>query len=215
MIFFKKTLYWLLTFFLVFLCLVAAKWQYDKGILKSNRNSNITKSINLIPLSNPQKVNPIKDQWRSFLLDGEFERTFKLLKNQYQDGQYGFHVLQKFTSQTLGEILVDRGWVKAGQNASTLPVVPVVNMTKEQIKVRLRSESLQQNLSGTLFASASNKQPEIIYYDLLASEYNPPLSPLELPTLSVGPHFAYAFQWIFFAVLILVGRIIFGRRIKQ
>jgi cytochrome oxidase assembly protein ShyY1 len=33
-----------------------------------------------------------------------------------------------------------------------------------------------------------------------------PLTAIELPDLSNGPHYAYALQWLAFAVLVLIGR---------
>ena len=55
------------------------------------------------------------------------------------------------------------------------------------------------------------------YLDLIDStdSSTKPLTEIELPELSNGPHFAYAIQWLAFAVLALVGRILLFRETKR
>ena len=210
----KKVGTWLLSLTLILLCLVAAKWQYDKGLLKSEKNREISRNSSLKAVTNPKMVSFDRDQWRSFRLDGEFQENYQLLKNQYQDGEYGFHVLQKFKSNSLGFITVDRGWVKAGPNAKTPPNVPKITSGQDQIEVRLRADSLQKDINGTLFASPSKtkNKTEFVYFDLISGKINQPITLNELPSLSTGPHFAYAFQWTFFAALILFATFYFSRK---
>ena len=81
----KKVGTWLLSLALIFLCLVAARWQYDKGLLKSEKNREISINSSAKPVTNPKTVSFDKDQWRNFRLDGEFQENYQLLKNQYQD----------------------------------------------------------------------------------------------------------------------------------
>ena len=47
----------------------------------------------------------------------------------------------------------------------------------------------------------------------LNGQINKPITPIDLPDLTTGPHYAYAFQWFIFAIVILVGRIIIGRKL--
>ena len=49
------------------------------------------------------------------------------------------------------------------------------------------------------------------YFDLLDGKNNKPLTSIDLPELSTGPHFAYALQWVFFGVMILFGAILIQR----
>ena len=152
-------------------------------------------------------------QWRRILLDGNFLPDYHLIKNRYFEGQYGFEVLQDFQSDSLGHIQINRGWVKAGKDARTAPLVPQVNASHDLVLLRIRSEFLTKELSGSLFASSNSATiSKTVYYDLLQSKFNPPLTSIELPELSTGPHYAYAFQWIFFAFLIIFGKVIFTRK---
>lgn len=156
------------------------------------------------------------DQWKKYELEGHFLENFRLIKNQYHDGTFGYHVLQDFESKSLGVVHVDRGWVKAGTTALTSPTVPKANLEEDQILVRLRSEFLNSHLGGTLFAlPVSKTTTKEIYFDLLGSEKNPPITDIQLPDLSTGPHFAYAFQWFAFALVIFIGRLILRTRLDS
>lgn len=213
MIFLKRIFIWILTLLLVALCLFAGRWQLSKGLKIAERNQQISLKEKLPPVVNPETIDPVTDQWRLLKLKGEFLSEYRLMKNQYQDGQFGFHVLQKFNSNTLGEILVDRGWVKAGMDARTAPVVPPVKLKEEEVTLRIRSEFLHTSLSGKFFAlPVKTIKLKEVYFDQIAGDINSPLSAIDLPELSTGPHFAYAFQWFLFALLILIGKFIFDRK---
>ena len=212
---FKALLTWLLAIAISLLCLVAGRWQFDKGITISHRNRDITSKSLLAPEPNPYSIDTFKDQWRKFQIDGEFLFNYELVRNQYENGQFGFHVLQEFKSKSLGLIQIDRGWVKAGANASTPPLVPEVAAGPDRLILRLRSEFLNRQLGGSLFAlPAKYLNRKIAYYDLISGQVNQPLTFISLPELSTGPHFAYAIQWLFFAILILVARALFYKKIK-
>ncbi len=201
---------------LIALCLSAGNWQLKKGLRVHDKNLQISKNANIQPIKDPKSFDSKNDQWKKFQLHGNFESNFRLLKNQYQDGKFGFHVLQEFTSESLGKITVDRGWVAAGKDAMTAPSVPSIHPDPEIIVVRLRSEVLNTHLGGSFFAlpNKSRLTPEI-YFDLISAKENQPLSTLELPNLSTGPHFAYAFQWALFAFAILIGRVIWGKKLNS
>lgn len=212
---FKSTISWLAALLLVSLCLIAGNWQLQKGLRVHAKNIQISANSNSAPIKEPKKYDLKEDQWKKFEFSGQFNRNFKLLKNQYQDGQYGFHVLQEFKTNSLGLITVDRGWVAAGKDAKSGPQVPAIDTTPETIVVRLRSELLNTHLGGSLFAIPSkSKASTEIYFDLLSAQFNNPITTLDLPNLSTGPHFAYAFQWVLFAIAIFIGRIIWGAKLN-
>jgi len=58
---------------------------------------------------------------------------------------------------------------------------------------------------------------EPYYLDLINSSETSaqPLTQIQLPELTNGPHFAYALQWLAFAVLILLGRYLLFREAKR
>lgn len=208
----KNIAVWFAALTIFALCLVAARWQFEKGTVLNKKNSTISKQVALPATTNPSAVNPTGDQWRKFKLGGSFSGDYKLIKNRYFEGQFGFEVLERFNSVSLGQIWIDRGWVKAGKDAKTPPIVPATSRLTDFIEVRLRSEFLSTHPAGTLFAMPVKKNvSQTIYFDLLDGQQNKPITSIDLPELSTGPHFAYAFQWFFFGVMTLFGAVLIQR----
>jgi len=222
---------------LVALCLVASQWQLHRGQGQSHQNSIISKNekantVALSALDATGAVAPLDSiayQWRTVSLSGHFDLAHQeLIRNRYFDGKYGFEVLQLFRSEDTRAYWIDRGWVAAGSDAKTPPQVPELQSSKLSITARIRSENLSHQLQGSFFATTSRKSlPDIsnlqgvkaanFYLDLIEADqtWAAPLTKISVPLLSNGPHYAYAIQWLAFAVLILIGRIALFREFKQ
>jgi cytochrome oxidase assembly protein ShyY1 len=215
---------------LIALCLLASNWQWTKGSLQTQQNSIIRSNIGKPAVNSlPTQFDPVSNQWLRTSLTGHFIPSKQtLVRNRYFQGQFGFEVLQLFKFSE-GKIWVNRGWIKAGANANTPPQVPAISPAATQITARVRSEDLSKQLQGSFFAlpqkvsdiySTQKKFGEStfnFYLDLLASDIpeNKPLTPIDLPDLTNGPHYAYAIQWLAFAVLILIGRIMLFRETQR
>ncbi len=213
-------------FALIVLCLWAAQWQYQRGIDRHARNTLIETHIGLDaqPLSTVDKA-PQRYEWQSVTTSGEFNASEQiLLRNRYSEGVYGFDVLTIFTSIDSKRFWVDRGWVKAGITATTPPAVRKTPSGVVEITGRLRLDSSLPRgsffalpSSGTGLVAELNAQSRLetedFYLDLLSGS-EPSLTPdvaSQLPELSDGPHMAYALQWLFFAGLVIYGRILIRR----
>jgi cytochrome oxidase assembly protein ShyY1 len=233
----KKEEYALLKTFIALLliagCLWASQWQFHRGLVRHDRNSQITSHIDL-PVVSLEKVEktPAIHEWQRVRVSGVFNSGKQiLLRNHYNEGKYGFEVLTAFTSLAGKEFWVDRGWIKAGATATTSPTIPPVPLNEVEIigRVRLDSSLPQGNFfaipsgkSGGLISEAnaqsSNRTQGIdsaFYLDLLEGNL-PELTPAvaaEVPELSDGPHFAYSLQWIIFAGLVVYGRILIRREV--
>lgn len=211
---------------LVFLCLVAADWQYTRGVDRHERNNVIEERIARPPIDLTARDSVLaNNEWQSISTTGRFDSTQQiLLRNRYWEGKYGYEVLTLFTSDSGEKFWVDRGWVKAGATATTAPVVTTVPDTDVSITGRFRLDSSLPR--GSFFAlpatgegliSELNAQSQLdtekFYIDLLSGS-DPsltPAAPAQLPPLSDGPHKAYALQWLFFGSLIIYGRILIRR----
>ena len=218
---FSEILKTLVSLTLIALCLLASQWQWNKGQKQTSQNAIIKVNIDKTPLSSLTGIDdPLHYQWLRVSLTGHFISDKQILvRNRYFQGQYGFEVLQLFQSAQ-GKIWVNRGWVKAGATAETPPQISVISTSDDQILARIRSEDLSRQLQGSFFALPHKNQSPItsskqftesdfsFYLDLLKSDnsQNKPLSPIDLPDLSNGPHYAYAIQWLAFALLTLIGR---------
>jgi surfeit locus 1 family protein len=164
-------------------------------------------------------------EWRTVKTQGSFDPAKQiLLKNRYFEGVYGYEVLTRFTALDGRSFWVDRGWVKAGKDATTAPEVTAPPLGDVSITARLRLDrSLPQGAffalpeSGGGIISKLNAQAdsnsEGFYLDLLSGSVPSltPSAPAQVPELSDGPHLAYSLQWIFFAGLIIYGRILIRR----
>jgi len=211
---------------LIVLCLWAAQWQYHRGIDRHARNSMIMEHIAIAPMPlTTLDTAPAQFEWQSVTTSGQFDSKNQiLLRNRYSEGVYGFEVLTLFTSFEGKRFWVDRGWVKAGRTATTAPIVTKTPEGMVQITGRLRLDSsLPQGkffalpANGASVVSKLNAQSRLqtqkYYLDLLdgSDASLRPAVTAELPVLSDGPHMAYALQWLFFAGLVIYGRILIRR----
>jgi surfeit locus 1 family protein len=211
---------------LIFLCLVAADWQYTRGVDRQARNNVIEERIARSPIELSSRDAVLNNnEWQSITTTGRFDATQQiLLRNRYWEGKYGYEVLTLFTNTSGEKFWVDRGWVKAGATATTPPEVTAVPVGEVSITGRFRLDSSLPR--GSFFAlpatgeglvselnAQSQMDTEKFYIDLLSgSEASlTPAAPAQLPPLSDGPHKAYALQWLFFGGLIVYGRILIRR----
>jgi cytochrome oxidase assembly protein ShyY1 len=207
-------------------CFWASQWQFQRGIDRQDRNQGIESQLTLAPvLLEDIREDLVDFEWRTVTTRGSFDPTNQiLLKNRYFEGVYGYEVLTRFTATDGRTFWVDRGWVKAGKDATTAPVVSPTPTGEVSLNARLRLDrSLPQGAFFALPASGSgmisklNAQTDSIsegfYLDLLSGSQASltPEVPAQVPELSDGPHIAYSLQWIFFAGLIVYGRILIRR----
>jgi len=211
---------------LIILCLIAAQWQYQRGVDRHARNAIIEKHIALAPTSlDSVKDSPLAAEWQTVTTQGVFDPTKQiLLKNRYSEGFYGFEVLTLFTTPNNEKFWVDRGWVKAGAAATIAPIITPPPTTPVSITGRLRLDSsiprgsfcaIPADGSGLIskLDAQSQLDTQDYYIDLLSGSESSltPAVPAQLPELSDGPHMAYALQWLFFGGLVIYGRILIRR----
>jgi cytochrome oxidase assembly protein ShyY1 len=213
-------------------CLFAAQWQFSRGANQSATNKIIASNLDLpsLTMNEIKDLDAVSNQWREITLQGSFSQDKQeLVRNRYHEGKFGFEVLTLFTATNGENFWVDRGWVAAGPNAATPPIVETVASGNLEITARIRSENLSRQLQGSFFVTrAASEKPESItklqgveanayYLDLLGSPDGKvkPLTEIELPELSNGPHYAYGIQWLAFALLALIGRFLLFRETKR
>jgi cytochrome oxidase assembly protein ShyY1 len=212
----------LIAILLVIGCLWASQWQFHRGQDRSARNATIEermdiKSVDLDTVKSSVKEN----EWRVITTSGTFDADQQiLLRNRYFEGKYGYAVLTRFTTEDGDSIWIDRGWVAAGASATVAPVTSPVPTELVSITARLRLDSSLP--SGSFFALPLNRDDDLVsklnaqsglasenyYLDLISGSLPSltPTAPAEIPSLSDGPHLAYAVQWILFAGLVVYGR---------
>ena len=208
---------------LIILCLIAANWQYQRGVDRHAKNFKI-ESKSALATINLDDIKDLKsNEWRTVRFTGQFDKSHEvLLRNRYNaDGKYGYEYLTLFKSGNK-QFWIDRGWVQAGERASDRPKIPSTPTNEIELTGRLRLDSSLPRgsffalpASGNLISSwnlRSKVNTEPFYIDLIGGAGLAPDTPAELPELSDGPHMAYALQWLFFAGLIAYGRVLIRRR---
>lgn len=211
---------------LIVLCVWASQWQYQRGVDRHARNTIIEERIarEAIELSSIDS-NLANNEWQSINTTGIFDESRQiLLRNRYSEGKYGYEVLTLFTTSSGQSFWVDRGWVQAGATATTPPEVSGVPQGEVSITGRFRLDSSLPR--GSFFAlpgsgedlvselnAQSQLDTESFYLDLLSGSEPSltPNSPAQLPSLSDGPHMAYALQWLIFGGLVIYGRFLIRR----
>jgi cytochrome oxidase assembly protein ShyY1 len=212
----------LIAILLIIGCLWASQWQFHRGQDRSARNATIEARVDIpaVDLST-LKSNIKENEWRAITTTGSFDAEEQiLLRNRYFEGKYGYAVLTRFTTENGDSIWVDRGWVAAGASATVVPETPEVPTGLVAITARLRLDSSLP--SGSFFALPLNRDDDLVsklnaqsglasenyYLDLISGSVPSltPAAPAEIPSLSDGPHLAYAVQWILFAGLVVYGR---------
>jgi len=207
-------------------CFWASQWQFQRGIDRHQRNANIESAL-AKPTIELEDIasNYGSIEWRTVTASGVLDETNQiLLKNRYFEGVYGYEVLTRLKLTDGRNLWLDRGWVKAGKDAKTPPIITAIPDGQLSITARLRLDrSLPQGAFFALPATGagmisklnaqSGLQSEGFYLDLIdgSDPQLKPAVPAQLPELSDGPHLAYALQWIFFAGLIGYGRILIRR----
>ena len=207
------------------LCLIASNWQFQRGMDRKTENSEIERNFDVPPIefSATSSLSARDLQWREFFIEGSFSPDDEILmRNRYHQEQYGFGVATLFQLLDGRRVWIDRGWVKAGASATTPPEVVPVPRGEVELLVRYRSDALDAKIQGSFFATGPgesilrkwNEEAEVssesFYFDLIGGDFIPEV-PTDLPSLSDGPHLAYAIQWFFFGALVLFGRVLIAR----
>lgn len=212
-------------------CVLLGRWQLHRLEHKRAANHLVTSNTAArpVPASDLLAVDrgPGPGRlWRRVQATGYYDTARRLLvRNRPLDGEFGYYVLVPFVTDDGPALLVNRGWVANGENASTPPRVPAPPTGTVTVTARVRATE-PASTTGTpppgqvtrIDVSEIRKTlPYPVYggFGQLASERPAPRrapAHLPLPELSEGPHLAYTVQWWLFAVMALGGYVVLARR---
>lgn len=196
-------------------------------------NQHVTTNLQAPPVPAAEVLSGADDsvQWRRVTFVGRFDETNQILiRGRYFEGRYGYEVMTPLRPEQGPALLVDRGWVPAGESATTPPDVPAPPSGQVTItgRVRLGDSDSRPGPSGAIIGlptrAANQIKPRELakqipypiynaYVEMTEPDVESPAN-LPAPELSQGPHLAYAIQWFFFALLGAVAPFIY-RRIGQ
>jgi len=217
-------------------------WQFSRNAEAQERIREVEENWGAAPvaigevLSSPGAAFDPRDTWTPVEATGRYDAANQLLvrnRPSSSDGTVGYEVLVPFLIDGGGVLIVDRGWVPAGQSQAAAPdsvpappsgeVTVVARMKSGEPGIPGRDAPAGQVATIELPLIAAETGLAGVYtgaYGLLASETpsvpTPQLAPRPVP--DPGPFLSYAVQWILFAVMAavaLVWAVLNERRVRR
>lgn len=203
-----------IVFFVV--CLFLGRWQWGRHVDRTAYATAVSQhySAPAVPLDTalPPGGTLAQDQvWSRVTASGTYDRDAQqLVRNRPQNVTYGYEVLVPLRLDDGSSLLVDRGWVKNGPTAETLPEVPGAPGGRVTVTGWLRQgeESLGRdlpkgqlasiNLDEAADATGARLRPAYLIMqseDAGTGQAPERPAPLLPPDTDTGPHLSYAIQW--------------------
>ncbi|GAB3124852.1 SURF1 family protein [Streptomyces calidiresistens] len=231
----------LLAVLLIPLMIQAGFWQFHRHEGRVERNDLIAGNLHADPvpmdrLTAPGREAAEEDRYRAVTATGVFDTSGEVAVRQRTDpeGGYGYWVLTPLEQSDGVVVLVNRGWVRAGETPGELPEMPpppggevtvtgrlMIDETTERTGIRDRSglpEGMVMMINSEQRAAELGRPVLGGYLELTGIDPAPAegtAAPRTLPTpnhTGIGAHLAYAFQWWLFAAFVPVGWVILFRR---
>lgn len=201
-------------------------WQFDR------RQDRVAK-IEMVQANYDKPVVPLAEldwveldgepinEWRPVSVSGRYLVSDALIvRNRPLSGQPGFLQLVPLELSDGSILMVERGWLAAGDPVTVPATNPLPDSQDRELTVRLRAAeqdlgraAVAGQLASLNFESLRDKYgPGLIteFYGRLiaespAMEANP--RPMPKPSLNEGNHLSYALQWILFGIMAFIALI--------
>ncbi len=218
-------------------------WQLHRHESRVARNTLIGQSLTAGPVpfetlsGAPGSTVPGGLTWRTVTSTGSYDTAHEFVVRQRTDS--GGHAIGYFVITPLslsngrGDVLVNRGWVSPGPDATSYPQVPAAPAGEVTVTGRLRADETSAGSGIRERGGLPDRQFMLInaaqqagitgrpvlggYLELAATSPDPgPQSQAQLLPApnhtEIGPHLAYAIQWWLFGALLPVGLWVLVRR---
>ena len=178
----------------------------------------------------PGTVLGAADEWRPVTLEGEYLADQQLLvRNRPHGGTAAFEVLVPFRLADGRVLLIDRGWVRPGEDQPLPDEIPAPPEGEATVIARLRAAeqlpasgrsapegqvpSINPELVAETIAPDVGAELELSAYGVMVSEDPAPAArpaSFAAPSEDPGPYLSYAIQWILFAIMgfVFIGYVI-------
>ena len=228
------------TFFVlagVALCVRLGFWQLDR--LEQRRAFNT--HVEAMWAAEPIDLNVNQDgltemEYRLVLVKGEFDFENQIvLRNQYWQNRYGYHLLTPLILYDNTAVLVDRGWIPSEGNNQPNDwrvydeqlsgrLTGIIRLGREEPDMGGRPDptlALNQDRLSLWNNVNIERIEDQLPYDLLdiyvqqdpnEGDTEPPIPFQPEIEISEGPHLGYAGQWFTFATLLFFGYPFFVNR---
>ncbi len=219
-------------------------WQFNRHEQRVERNELIGDSlaapaVPMSELSSPGRPVDPDDRYRPVTATGVYDQDREVVVRQRSndDGAVGYYVLTPLLQEDGTAVLVNRGWIRAGNDLTRTPDVPPPPGGEVTVTGRLMADEStgttgireRQGLpEGMVMMINSEERADALgtrvlggYVELTATDPAPAdeaAGPELLPEpdhTGIGAHFAYAIQWWLFAAGVPVGWVLLLRREVQ
>ncbi|MFD1833010.1 MULTISPECIES: SURF1 family cytochrome oxidase biogenesis protein [Streptomyces] len=217
-------------------------WQLHRHEDRVARNELIARSLDApaVPvgeLTAPGRGPDDGDRYRTVRATGVYDTDEEVVVRQRTGAdsrRIGYHVITPLVREDGTAVLVNRGWVPAGEDLTRFPEVPAPPSGEVTVTGRLMADESEG--SGVREKEGlPPRQVMLIDSDRMAEELGRPVlggyvaleetaprpsgeqpEPLPEPDHSgIGAHLAYAFQWWLFAAAVPVGWAVLVRRERR
>ncbi|MFH8682524.1 SURF1 family protein [Streptomyces lydicus] len=216
-------------------------WQLHRHEHKVAQNQLIASSLAARPvpvtaLTAPGRDLPHHDMWRTVKATGSYDTAHEVVVRQRtaaDEQSIGYYVLTPLVLADGDAVLVNRGWISAGNDLTEFPDVPPAPKGRITVTGRMMADETTavSGIKDTKGLPArqvmlinSKEQAKRTGRPMLGGyiEQTGPQPAGGKPELvpepdhdSIGPHMAYAIQWWLFAGAVPVGWIILVRRERR
>jgi cytochrome oxidase assembly protein ShyY1 len=193
-------------------------WQFDRRQERVERISVVLENFDspALPLDELLGADGfnLSKEWRQAELAGRYLPELTLVvRNRPLSGQAGFLQVVPFQLEDGRTLMVERGWLRAGNPITAPATNPIPDANPRTIIVRLRAAEQKLDraaVAGQLpslnFEDVTRELPNLTtaFYGRLALEV--PASgelpmPMPKPSLDEGNHLSYALQWLLFGLM--------------
>ena len=233
---------WFLTTVLVLLgsalCVRLGIWQLDRLAQRRAFNAHVTEmwSLPALTLDARDGAGLADMEFRAVEVSGSYDFVNQVaLRNQYHEGELGFHLLTPLVLEPDVAVLVDRGWIPAEGNSAPDSWRAYDEPSDVTINGILRRGQATAEIGGLSDPDLAPGQSRLevwnmvnlarigaqLPYRLLDAYVQPDPDPADnqppIPyqpqiELSEGPHLGYAGQWFVFAAMLFFGYPLFYLR---
>jgi len=211
-----------------------SQWQWRRLHQRQQYNMQIEKAQSLPPTDEAKLVRrtlhtglhntysfPASAQWRAIQVTGTWDPAEQVLvRKKSLESDLGFWVVTPLITSDGHRILINRGWTAATQGALESPKLnqPPGGQVEVAGRVQIvkpRQDPQPRDLPAgqvdTIVPTEVVQGDSVVtnaYVEMTASRPNSLTSELrELPgpEITEGPHRSYALQWIFFAIMTVIG----------
>ncbi|WP_419993847.1 SURF1 family protein [Streptomyces boninensis] len=217
-------------------------WQLHRHEARVDRNDHVAHQLGAKPLPVADLTSPghevsDEDTWRTVTAKGRYDAAHEVVVRQRTstDGKQGYFVVTPLRLDDGRFVLVNRGWVTAGQDLTKFPTVPKPPAGEVTVTGRLLADETTEASSIKDREGLPGRQVMLINGDKLAKElpgkilggYIQLTKTTPAPTgqqpervappdhSGIGPHLAYAIQWWIFAAAVPFGWWVLVRRERK